>query len=88
MDEYFYYYDEKVTIWKRNFFKIREENKEWADKKAKEIIAERGVDWELEVDKVKYLFDTEEPYSEESNDSPTLELFSKEDEKLLYSNNW
>lgn len=89
MNKYFYYYDEKITLWKRNFFAIEEENEELANQKAKEIIAEKDVDdIDLHVDRIEYLYSREEPYSEENNDSPTLELFSKEDGNLLYSNNW
>lgn len=89
MNKYFYYYDEKITLRKRNFFAIEEENEELANQKAKEMIAEKDVDdVDLHVDRIEYLYSTEEPYSEENNDSPTLELFSKEDGNLLYDNSW
>lgn len=81
--EFYYYYDEKVTIWRRNHFTIEAESQEEADAMAIENMIEP---WEIEIDKAEYLSDTDESLSPENNDgNSTIELYSREDgHNLLY----
>lgn len=86
METHTYFYDEKVMIWSRNYFTVEAENKEEADQKAIELIAEKDVNWDFEIEQVEYLEETEERITpEENNNSSTLELFSPEGD-LLYKN--
>ena len=83
--EFYYYYDEKVTVWIRNHFTIEAESQEEADAMAIEDMIEP---WEIEVDEANYLYETDEGLSPENNDGKsTIELYSKEDElNPLYKN--
>lgn len=83
--EFYYYYDEKVTVWRRNHFTIEAESREEADAMAIEDMIEP---WEIEIDEGDYLFETEEGISPENNDGKsTIELFSEEDDRNpLYEN--
>ena len=83
--EFYYYYDEKVTVWRRNHFTIEAESQEKADAMAIEDMIEP---WEIEVDEGEYIFETEEGISPENNaGKSTIELYSKEDEdNPLYEN--
>lgn len=84
LKKFFYYYDEKVTIWRRNHFSIEAESQEEADAMAIEYMIEpRGI----EVDEGDYLYETEEGISPENNEgNSTIELYSKEDHSRLYEN--
>ena len=73
--KFYYYYDEKVTVWKRNHFSIEAESQEEANAMAIENMIEP---WEIEIDETEYLFDTDEELSPENNDGrSTIELYSK-----------
>lgn len=83
--KFYYYYDEKVTVWKRNHFSIEAENQEEANAIAIENMIEP---WEIEIDETEYLFDTDGELSPENNDGrSTIELYSKANEfEPLYEN--
>ena len=83
--EFYYYYDEKVTVWRRNHFSIEAESQKEANALAIEDMIEP---WGIEVDEADYIFETEEGISPENNDGQsTIELYSKEDEyNPLYEN--
>ncbi len=85
LKKFYYYYDEKVTVWKRNYFTIEAESQEKADAMAIENIIEP---WGIEVAEGDYLYETEEGISPENNEgNSTIELYSKEDRhNLLYEN--
>lgn len=83
--KFYYYYDEKVTVWRRNHFTIEAESQEEANAKAIEDMIEP---WDIEIDDEEYLFDIEEGLSPENNNGySTIELYSKKDEhNPLYEN--
>ena len=83
--KFYYYYDEKVTVWRRNHFTIEAESQEEADAMAIENVIEP---WGIEVDEGDYLYETEEGISPENNEgNSTIELYSREDgHNLLYEN--
>ncbi len=83
--EFYYYYDEKVTVWRRNHFTIEAESQEKANAMAIENVIEP---WGIKIDEGDYLYETEEGISPENNEgNSTIELYSKEDgHNLLYEN--
>ena len=83
--KFYYYYDEKVTTWRRNHFSIEAESQEEADAMAIEDMIDP---WEIEIDEAEYLFDVEEGLSPENNNgNSTIELYSKANENTpLYEN--
>lgn len=82
---FYYYYDEKVTTWRRNYFSIEAESQEEANAMAIEDMIEP---WEIEIDEAEYLFDAEESLSPENNNgNSTIELYSEVDQlNPLYEN--
>ena len=83
--EFYYYYDEKVTVWIRNHFTIEARSQEDADAIAIENMIEP---WGIEVNEADYLYETDEGLSPENNGGKsTIELYSKrDDDNPLYEN--
>lgn len=83
--EFYYYYDEKVTVWRRSHFAIEAESQEEADAMAVEDMIEP---WGIELYDSDYILETEEGISPENNaGKSTIELYSEKDEdNPLYEN--
>ena len=87
MKEYPYFYDEKIITWKRNYFTVEAEDEESANEKAKDIILEEDLNWDLDIYDSEYIDDLSENMTPEENEgNSTIELYSDTDESLLYKN--
>jgi hypothetical protein len=83
--EFDFYIDEKVTIWNRLKFTIQAETLEEAKQKAIFLTAKERE--EIEIYDSELLFDTMSELDLEDNDSnSTIELYSEENDELLYDN--
>jgi hypothetical protein len=83
--EFDFYIDEKVTIWNRLKFTIQAETLEEAKQKAIFLTAKERD--EIEIYDSELLFDTMSEIDLEDNDNnSTIELYSEENDELLYDN--
>lgn len=87
MEDFYYYFDEKVVTWRRNSFTIQAESQEQADALAIESIVEP---WGIEIDDSEILYETESTLTPEDNDGfSTIILFSEglgKEDRLLCQN--
>ena len=83
MEQFQFFFDQKVTSWNRTNFEVEAENYEEAKKLAIELVKNGKVSeysWEP-------IFETTELMSKEENDGqPTEELYSSKDYQTIYQN--
>lgn len=83
MEQFQFFFDQKVTSWNRTNFEVEAENYEEAKKLAIELVKNGKVSeysWEP-------IFETTELMSKEENDGqPTEELYSNKDYQTIYQN--
>ena len=85
MKTFNFYQDEKVTIWKREYFTVEAEAQEEANRKVLESI-ENGDISDFKHTTSKYMYDTVEELSVDENyGNPTIEIYNTND-KLIYHN--
>jgi hypothetical protein len=83
--EFDFHIDEKVTIWNRLKFSVEAETLEEAKQKAIYMTSKNREDIDFYV--CDFLYDTEQIMSVEDNlGNPTLELYSRSDDEILYDN--
>jgi len=85
MKEFDFYLDEKVTIWNRFKFSIEAETLEEAKEKAVFMTIKNRED--IDFYDCDFLYDTQtDMHINDNLGNPTLELYSKIDDELLYDN--
>jgi len=83
--EFDFYLDEKVTIWNRFKFSVEAETLQEAKQKAVYLATKDRN--EIDFYDCDFLYDTQNEIEVEDNlGNPTLEIYSKTDDELLYDN--
>ena len=87
MENFMFYQDELVSVWKRNKFQIEANSKEEAIEKIKKIDFKRGdLDEVGEFMESEFLFETETLIEPSEQYNSTFEIEDPQTNRTIYSN--